>query len=498
MLRGSSRSNPVRRPGPGTSVCLPALVVVLVSICLASCGSGSAQHDNTLRIALYGDPGVPDPARASSASSVFLDSLLFSGLVKFGPDLHVIPELAVSMPTISNDGRTYTFTVRDNARFKDGQPCTAHDIAYSLARALSPQIDSPQARYYLGGIEGADAVEAGKTLVLSGVRPLQRRTVQIRLSRPDASFLEKLAMPWASVVERSHQEPGSAIQPSGTGPWVLAQRARGGTLTLRPRPHFYGNSLQVKSLVLVSVASATRAMQLYRKGALDVVYAPVQEYPALSTRPDFHQSASLDAYYAVPGPGDGVALATSLDRDMLIRDTSPALSALDTIVPPAVPDYVSSAPDMDAPSGTPSDPQPAGSVSLSVSPPHDLLGAALARALARQWSVVRRGGLPVTLLHAWAMLPDPSLWLALLWSRTQSSWFRATLVHAAGLTNDPVSRMSSYSSEERWALTRGLIIPLASGSIAYLVKPAVQSLQVTPLGIMPENNNWSQVSVTER
>jgi hypothetical protein len=55
--------------------------------------------------------------------------------------------------------------------------------------------------------------------------------------------------------------------------------------------------------------------------------------------------------------------------------------------------------------------------------------------------------------------------------------------------------MDLYSRVEDWALQRGLLLPLASGTVAYLVKSSVQSLQVTPLGLMPDNNNWSTVTV---
>ena len=63
-------------------------------------------------------------------------------------------------------------------------------------------------------------------------------------------------------------------------------------------------------------------------------------------------------------------------------------------------------------------------------------------------------------------------------------------------TGDPVTRMDTFNQMERWALAKGLIIPLASGTESYLIKPSVQSLQVTPFGIMPDNNNWAVAGVT--
>jgi hypothetical protein len=56
--------------------------------------------------------------------------------------------------------------------------------------------------------------------------------------------------------------------------------------------------------------------------------------------------------------------------------------------------------------------------------------------------------------------------------------------------------MSIYSQSENWAIAHGLVIPLASGNVGYLVKPSVQNLLVTPLGPMPENDNWSLVTLS--
>src|SRR5437764_9728988 len=104
------------------SRCVAAIgLAALLAITLAACGNGSDQSRGTIRIPIYGGIHVPDPANATTVSDIFVDSLLYSGLVKFSPDLHVIPELAVSIPTISSSGLSYTFTIRRDARFADGR-----------------------------------------------------------------------------------------------------------------------------------------------------------------------------------------------------------------------------------------------------------------------------------------------------------------------------------------------------------------------------------------
>jgi ABC-type oligopeptide transport system substrate-binding subunit len=432
---------------------------------------------------------------ASTASTRFLDSLLYSGLVKFSPDLHVIPELAVSLPTISSDGRIYTFTVRQDARFADRRPCTAADVAYSLTRALSPSVDSQAARAYLGNIQGARALERGDSSSLSGVRVTHRLTLRIRLVHPDADFLAKLATPVADVVDRSALEPSWATnwmsRPAGTGPWVVEGRDRRGVLTLVPRHHFYGGAMDLKTLVLVPVRSEAEALDLYRRGSIDVAQVPATRVPSLSVQADFHQSDSLDAYFAFDDSGSAAGLAAALDRNTLLHDSSPSVRALSTIVPPAVPDYVSSDPTI----------QPLGSdrlpaVDIQLQSTRDPIAVSLRLALYKQWRHATTGGTRVEIVHARYMLPDPGLWLRLVLPHTNSRWFRSSLLQAGQLTNDPVSRMSLYSQCEAWAIRKGLIIPLASGTQAYLIKPAAQSIQMTPMGIMPANNSWPSVSMS--
>jgi ABC-type oligopeptide transport system substrate-binding subunit len=126
----------------------------------------------------------------------------------------------------------------------------------------------------------------------------------------------------------------------------------------------------------------------------------------------------------------------------------------------------------------------------------NVMEGALRRALIRQWGPDTPTGTSLRLIHVWHSLPDPSLWLRLVLPHTTSTWYRRLLARAATLTNDPVTRMETYSRCETWALQQGLIIPLASGNVAYLIKPYVQNLQVTPMGLMPANNSWAAVSVS--
>ena len=78
-----------------------------------------------------------------------LTSLVYAGLLKASPDGHLTPELADSY-TISDDGLTYDFKLKNNLTFHDGSPLTADDIEFTIQKALDPQINSPKALNWSG------------------------------------------------------------------------------------------------------------------------------------------------------------------------------------------------------------------------------------------------------------------------------------------------------------------------------------------------------------
>ncbi len=464
------------------------LGIVLTAL-LSGCGNGVARA-GVLRLPVYGALGSPDPALTNTSAGAFLDSLLYTGLLKFGPDLHVIPELAVTIPTISADGRTYTFTVRQDARFPDGRRCTASDVAFSLLRAIA--LHSWSARHYLNDIEGAGSLRIGRIASLMGVQVVDPLTLRIRLSHPDADFLQKLALPVASVIDRRvlhRSRITSWLQtPAGTGPFIVAHRDRSGSLVLMPRPHFYGGRMQIRSLVVTPVYSTAAGLNLFHKGAIDAAAVPDGQFGKLAVSSIFHSNPGLNGYYVVPvGIGGDPALEANLNRTALVNVAWPELAPMDSIVPPAVPDYVPAPPQL----------SPA-----AIDPPTigihrgDIIERSLRDALYRQWGRPRSSNSKVRLIHAFNGLPDPAAWLRLALPHTRSRWYRHLLARAATLTNDPVTRMSGYSRAETWALRQGLVIPLANDTVAYLIKLSIQNLQVTPVGLMPANNNWATVDVS--
>jgi peptide/nickel transport system substrate-binding protein len=105
------------------------------------------------------------------------------------PGLRLAPDLAAADPLVSGDGRTYTFTIRKDARFSDGKPVTARAFARAIERILNPAMDAGGATQLAAVIEGGDEVLAGKATTPSGV-VAKGRTLTVKLTRRAGEFLD--------------------------------------------------------------------------------------------------------------------------------------------------------------------------------------------------------------------------------------------------------------------------------------------------------------------
>jgi len=157
-------------------------ILLLASLILTGCPP--APNGEAVTLNLYGiDPYTLDPAVSSEMTSHEYIVQIFSGLVRFDENMAPAPDIAESWQ-ISDDGKTYTFYLRQNVSFHNGQKVTADDVKYSWERACHPATGSQTAATYLGDILGADKVLAGESEEISGLRVLDDYTLEVTLDNP--------------------------------------------------------------------------------------------------------------------------------------------------------------------------------------------------------------------------------------------------------------------------------------------------------------------------
>ena len=233
--------------------------------------SGNKDRGGVLK-RLWADPATLDPHLVTDTTSAGLVVELFSGLVSLNSDLEIVPELAESWD-ISDDGKVYTFKLRENILFSDGSPIKASDFKWSLERAAHPDTESPVASIYLEDIVGSMEVIDGDGSItdVSGVKVIDDYTLQLTIDAPKAYFLAKLTYPTAYVLKRQNVEQGGdnwTDSPIGTGPFILSEYRIGEVLVIRRNDNYWGGKAKLDG-VEFNLAGGV-AMAMYENDEIDI------------------------------------------------------------------------------------------------------------------------------------------------------------------------------------------------------------------------------------
>ncbi len=186
--------------------------------------SAPAQRGGTYHRLAPAEPVTLDPNRINEVLSRTAAHPIFDRLVQYDKALAIRPALAESWRA-SRDGSVWTFKLRKGVKFHHGRELTADDVVFSLTRVLDPALKSTGASY-LGMIRGADAYRTSKATQVSGLKALDRYTVQIEVTDPGVPFVLNLAVGYASIVPRDLvQRMGERFgtHPVGTGAFKFAE-----------------------------------------------------------------------------------------------------------------------------------------------------------------------------------------------------------------------------------------------------------------------------------
>src|SRR2546430_16704498 len=151
-----------------------AVAVGAVSM-LAACGGGNNNtsenlaSDQTLSFPMVDDVGNLDPGTMSAAGDIAIFRNSFSGLYKFDDQLNEVPDIATGAPQISADGLTYTFKMKNNVKFSNGDPVKADDFIFSWDRVAAMQGDYASV---MQPVVGYDEVSTGKATHMSGLKKI--------------------------------------------------------------------------------------------------------------------------------------------------------------------------------------------------------------------------------------------------------------------------------------------------------------------------------------
>jgi oligopeptide transport system substrate-binding protein len=240
----------------------------------ARAATQQAQAD-TLHRSGGAEPDTLDPHRSEESGGLAIVADLFEGLVTTAADGTLVPGAAVRWE-ISDDGLVYTFELRPDGRWSNGDPLVAEDFAAGLRRTVSPETASSYAQtFWL--IENGEAVTSGELPPEAlGVSALSDSVLQIRLNTPAPYFLALLNGGSASPLHRpSFAEHGPRFARPGVmvsnGPYTLEEWAVQSHVLLRRNPYYHGrDDVRIENVRVHSIEDINSEFNRFRTGELDI------------------------------------------------------------------------------------------------------------------------------------------------------------------------------------------------------------------------------------
>ncbi len=201
-----------------------AIILSIVGLSLAFAQSAPEPvSGGTVNIAITAEPPGWDPTASTSQEIARVTyHNIFEGLVRFSENGTIVPALAESW-VVSDDGLTWTFTIRQGVKFHDGSDLQLSDIVAKFERAKDPDSGHTHSKYY----KAIESITAG-----------DNNTVVFKLSEPSSSLLYNLARPDSIIYPAAKQE-SQASHPIGTGPFMFDEYIEGSEVRLVKNPNYY-------------------------------------------------------------------------------------------------------------------------------------------------------------------------------------------------------------------------------------------------------------------
>jgi len=309
------------------------------------------------------EPQTLDPHLAEGLASAHILRDLFEGLTAESPEGRIIPGAAIRW-NISRDGKTYTFYLRRDALWSNGDPVTAQDFVYGLRRSADPATASVYAQVLLPIENAAEVISGDLPASELGVNALEEFTLQISMRDPTPYFLHLLSHSSTYPIHRGNEEEfGAAFSRPGNlvsnGAYVLQDWVIRSRIELVKSENYWdADKVILEKVTYYPFEDQSTALKRFRRGKLNWTSSvPSNQFKWLQEHyPDeLVISPWLGSYYFgfnlerepfIANPELRLALALAIDRDLLTEKVTqfgelPSYA----LVPPGIRDYVSPLPE---------------------------------------------------------------------------------------------------------------------------------------------------------
>lgn len=526
-------------------------LLVLLTVALTACGRRETRvevgnREQILHISNGTEPEDIDPQIVTGVPEHHIITALYEGLVGEDPkDLHPVPGVAERWE-VSTNGLVYTFHLRPNARWTNGERVTAPDFVRSYQRILSPTLAGDYA-YMLYVMKGAEAYHKGglKDFPAVGVKALDEGTLQITLESPTPYFVSLLNhYTWfpvpLSVIEKHGPadkrgnrwtRPGNFV---GNGPFRLKEWRMNDVLVAEKNPDYWdAANVKLNAIHFYAMDSAETMERSFRAGQLHNAYTILATKidPYKKQNPELlHISPHLASYFyrlnCVSGPTTNKlvrqALVMAIDRKSIVENVTRGGQIPATwFTPPGCGGYTARARFKEDVAGAKQKlaeagfPDGKGLQKIEILYNTDENHRAIAEAIQEMWR--KNLGIDATLVNQeWKVYldnnrklnyqitragwtgdyVDPNTFLDMFtsWSQqNQTGWKNAQYddrIRRAAIEQDPAKRLELFQQAEEILLEELPIMPIYIYTRIYLLSPAVKGWHETILDHHPWKHVW--------
>lgn len=272
------------RPGMTRGIRRTVVIVAAIALMLGGCSGGGGENgaslssDDEITVALGGDPLTLNPFDWRAGVNFYGFSQVYERLLTRDADGEIAPGLA-SEWEVSDDGLTYTFTLRDDVVFHNGDPMTSADVKFSLERFADPDIQVFS--YMLSDMEAVETPD--------------EHTAIVKFSKPNAQFLTGLGLAFI-VPESIGDEPDDHLDATGlgTGPFTLASRSVGEGFRLERFDDYWGDRAGFAAIDVRVISDSNARVSALRSGQVDYI-VPVPPQNVDQLKADFTVKSANDS-----------------------------------------------------------------------------------------------------------------------------------------------------------------------------------------------------------
>jgi peptide/nickel transport system substrate-binding protein len=237
----------------------------------SSSPSEGPKDGGTITISTFSDIVSVNPIFINDTASGDIDALVFAKLYDLDRKANLVVEpwsIAAELPKISDDNKTYTFKVKNTAKWSDGQPITADDVIFTFNTIRNPVVGAP-------GISQYDKIEA--------INKIDDQTIEIKLKQVYAPFQFSL---FASIIPahilkdvpakdlKTHPFGVDPAKTVTSGPWMFSEWKHGQHITLNKNPNYWGETKpHIDTIIYKIYADQNTEVQALMKGDVDMTEA---------------------------------------------------------------------------------------------------------------------------------------------------------------------------------------------------------------------------------